>query len=169
MNRQRRNRNRKALPPGNQPRNMPRKPLQVLVIPFRMGSEPEFAVFHRSDEEMWQFIAGGVEDQEDAMQAARREAEEEASIPGDLAFVQLDSVASVPRTAFSGTEHWPEDLFVVPEHSFAVDVGDRELVLSFEHDEVRWVPYDKAVSLLTWDSNRVALWELNERLANLGK
>ena len=117
---------------------MPRKPLQVLVIPFRM-------------------------------QAARREAEEEASIPGDLAFVQLDSVASVPRTAFSGTEHWPEDLFVVPEHSFAVDVGDRELVLSFEHDEVRWVPYDKAVSLLTWDSNRVALWELNERLANLGK
>ena len=64
------------------------------------------------------------------------------------------------------TEHWPEDLFVVPEYSVAVDVGDRELVLSFEHDEVRWVPYDKARCLLTWDSNRVALWELNERLAN---
>ena len=63
---------------------MPRKPIQVLVIPFRIGSEPEFAVFHRSDEEMWQFIAGGVEDQEDAMQAARREAEEEASNTGSL-------------------------------------------------------------------------------------
>lgn len=58
--------------------SMPRKPLQVLVIPYRMGSEPEFAVFHRSDEEMWQFIAAGVEDLENAMQAARREAEEEA-------------------------------------------------------------------------------------------
>ena len=72
------------MPPGNQPRNMPRKPIQVLVIPFRIGPEPEFAVFHRSDEEMWQFIAGGVEDQEDAMQAARREAEEEASNTGSL-------------------------------------------------------------------------------------
>ena len=145
---------------------MPGKPIQVLVIPFRIGSEPEFAVFHRSDEEMWQFIAGGVEDQEDAMEAARREAEEEASIPSNLSFVSLDSVASIPGTSFEETEHWPEDLLVVPEYSFAVDVGDRELVLSFEHDEVRWVPYDKARCLLTWDSNRVALWELNERLAN---
>ncbi len=106
--------NRKALPPGNQPRNMPGKPIQVLVIPFRMGSEPEFAVFHRSDEEMWQFIAGGVEDREDAMRAARREAEEEASIPSDLPFVRLDSVASVPRTAFEETEHWPENLLLYP-------------------------------------------------------
>ena len=71
------------------------------------------------------------------MQAARREAEEEASIPSNLSFVSLDSVASIPRTSFEETEHWPEDLLVVPEYSFAVDVGDRELVLSFEHDEVR--------------------------------
>ena len=145
---------------------MARKPLQVLVIPFRIESEPEFAVLHRSDCEMWQFIAGGVEDQEDALQAAWREAAEETSIPSDLSFVRLDSVASIPRTSFVETEHWPEDLYVVPEYSFAVDVGDRELALSSEHDEVRWVSYNKAVSLLTWDSNQVALWELNERLAN---
>lgn len=139
---------------------MARQPLQVLVIPFRMRSEPEFAVFHRTDGEMWQFIAGGAEDQEDPLQAALREATEEAAIPSDVSIVRLDSIASIPRTSFSPLEHRPNDLFVIPEHSFAIDVGDRELVLSSEHDEVRWVPYEKATSLLTWDSNRVALWEM---------
>lgn len=66
-------------------------------------------------------------------------------------------VSIVPgQTAFLPTEHWSQDIFVVPEYSFAVDVGDRELALSSEHDKVRWVSYNKAVSLLTWDSNRFA-------------
>ena len=135
------------------------------MIPFRIRSEPEFAVFHRTDGEMWQFIAGGAEDHEDALQAARREAGEEAGIPNDLPIVRLDAVASITRSSFSETEHWPKDLFVVPEYSFAIDVGTRKLVLSSEHDQIRWLLYEKASSLLTWDSNRVALWELNERLA----
>ena len=137
------------------------------MIPVRVRSEPEFAVFRRSDGEMWQFIAGGAEDHEDALQAAHREAAEEAGIPRNLSIVRLDSVASITRSSFLQTEHWPEDLYVVREYSFAIDVGDRQLTLSSEHDEVRWLPYDMASSLLTWDSNRVALWELNERLARV--
>ena len=146
---------------------MARQPLQVLVIPFRVRSEPEFSVFHRADGEMWQFIAGGAEDHENAAQAAQREAAEEAGIPGNIPVVRLDSVASITRSSFSPTEHWPEDLLVVREYSFAIDVGDRRLALSSEHDDVRWLPYEDASSLLTWDSNRVALWELNERLARV--
>ena len=144
---------------------MARQPLQVLVIPFRVRPEPEFAVFHRADGKMWQFIAGGAEDQEDAVQAGQRESAEEAGIPGNLPVVRLDSIASITRSLFSPTEHWPEDLLVVREYSFAIDVGDRRLRLSSEHDDVRWLSYEDASSLLTWDSNRVALWELNERLA----
>ena len=145
---------------------MARQPLQVIVIPFREreGGEYEFAVFHRADASMWQFIAGGAEDDETAEQAARREAAEEAGIPGGARLIRLDSRASVPRTAFGPTEHWPEDLLVVPEYSFAVDATGQELALSQEHDKVSWLSFEEAARVLTWESNRVALWELNERL-----
>ena len=145
---------------------MARQPLQVIVIPFRESEEAgyQFAVFHRADGSMWQFIAGGAEDGETAEQAARREAAEEAGISEGARFLRLDSCASVPRTAFSLVEHWPKDLLVVPEYSLAVEVRDQELELSHEHDKVTWLSFEEATRLLTWDSNRVALWELNERL-----
>lgn len=145
---------------------MARKPLQVIVIPFRErdGGGYEFAVFHRSDASMWQFIAGGAEDDETAEQTARRESAEEAGIPEGERFLRLDSRTSVPRAALSPTEHWPKDLLVVPEYSFAVDATGQELVLSHEHDKVRWLSFEEAARVLTWDSNRVALWELSERL-----
>lgn len=31
---------------------------------------------------------------------------------------------------------------------------------------MKWCSYDDANKLLEWDSNRVALWELNQRLKN---
>ena len=52
----------------------------------------------------------------------------------------------------------------MPEYSFAVDVSGQELDLSHEHDKVRWLSFKEAMRLLTWESNRIALWELNERL-----
>ena len=127
---------------------MARQPLQVIVIPFRQTRSAgyQFAVFHRADGSMWQFIAGDAEDGETAEQAARREAAEEAGIAEGARFLRLDSRASVPRNEFSpvrderrdavldGLEHWPRDLFVVPEYSFAVDVSGRELELFHEHD-----------------------------------
>ena len=53
---------------------------------------------------------------------------------------------------------------MIPEHCFAVDVEDAALILSHEHEELRWATVDQANALLTWDSNRTALWELCERL-----
>jgi dATP pyrophosphohydrolase len=96
--------------------------------------------------------------------AARREAREEAAIPAGAAYLPLDAKAMIPACWFSAWPSWPDGLLVVPEHAFAVDLGDRTLELSDEHDRVRWVHYDEAVALLRFDSNRVALWELHERL-----
>ena len=67
------------------------------VSAVRQG-EFEFAVFSRSDYDCWQGIAGGGEDEETPLQAARREALEEAGIPTGSAFLLLDTVASVPVT-----------------------------------------------------------------------
>lgn len=145
--------------------DMARTPLQAIVIPFRKrGGGHEFAVFHRADGSMWQFVSGGAEIDESARDAAMREAQEEARIPSTCHWIELDSRASVPRTAFPTAAHWPHDLFVVPEYSFAVDVTGLELLLSHEHDEVRWLSFEEATRLLTWESNRIALWELQQRL-----
>ncbi len=76
----------------------------------------------------------------------------------------LDSRASIPRSEFPGAS-WPEDLYVIPEYAFAVDLLDTDLELSTEHDRYEWLGYGAARMRLSWDSNRVALWELNERLS----
>lgn len=143
---------------------MTRAPFNVLVIPFRLKAGiNEYAVFHRSDAEMWQFIAGGGEDDEVPLTSAQREANEEAGIDQDTDWTALDASASIPRNAFPG-DHWPADIYVITEHSFAVRIQDTNIRLSHEHDRFEWLEYDAAAARLTWDSNRVALWELRERL-----
>jgi dihydroneopterin triphosphate diphosphatase len=118
---------------------------------------------------MWQFIAGGAEDGETPRAAAIREAGEEASIPHGLRWMELDSLATVPRSAFPGGAHWPADVYVVPEQSFAVDVTGHELRLSGEHGSFEWLGYEQARQRLTWQSNQNALWELRERLRRSGE
>jgi len=142
-----------------------RAPFQVLIIPFQIcNSVIKFAVFKRSDAGYWQFIAGGGEENETPKQAARREALEEAGIPNNLQFIRLDSTNTVPKCCFAVSKFWPKNLYVVPEYCFAVDMQNRDIALSSEHSEYRWATYDEARGMLNWDSNRNALWEINERL-----
>ena len=145
---------------------MPRAPFQILVIPYRRLNDGdfEFAVLQRSDDSAWQFIAGGGDEGETPQEAAVREAFEEAMVPADSEWIRLDAIASIPRTAFPGGAHWPDDLHVVPEHCFAVDVSGVELAISGEHAELEWLGYEQAYRRLRWQSNQVALWELNQRL-----
>lgn len=78
--------------------------------------------------------------------------------------MQLDSIASIPATNFAAHKEWGQGVYVIPEYSFCVDVGARDLFASREYTEILWRPYEEADQLLTWDSNRTALWELNQRL-----
>jgi dATP pyrophosphohydrolase len=147
---------------SSKPKDM-RAPFQILVIPFRRAvAGLEFAVFKRSDADYWQFVAGGGEDGETPDQAARRETEEETGLIGAL--TPLDSFSTVPKSCFAAADSWGPDVYVIPQHCFAIDAGSREIELSGEHTVFRWVPFEKASRLLEWDSNRNALWELNERL-----
>lgn len=143
---------------------MPRAPFQVLVLPYRRTAGLEVAVMHRADYPVWQFVSGGGEAGETIEAAARREGFEEAGIPAGAAYQRLDATATVPACWFAAWPTWPEHTLVVPEHAFAVDIGGHAIAASDEHDDVRWARYDEAIALLEFDSNRVALWELHERL-----
>ena len=148
---------------------MPRAPFQILVFPFRPTPDGdwEYAIFRRSDLGWWQGIAGGGEDNETPLEAARRECAEEAGIPPASRFIALDTTASIKATWFRDSHHWG-DRYVIPEHAFGVECQPGfEPALSDEHAECRWLPYEDAEPLLRFDSNRTALWELNLRLRDI--
>ena len=147
---------------------MARAPFQVIVLLFTSKNVDErlYAVFRRAKHDMWQAISGGGEDSETPVQAAVRETLEETGIVAGDALLSLDSRASIPVAVFADTAHWPNDLFVVPEYAFGLFVSDATVRLSDEHVEVAWLPFRQAHERLTWDSNKVALWELEQRLTS---
>jgi dATP pyrophosphohydrolase len=142
-----------------------RAPFQVLVFPYLVGDQGRllYAIFRRRDDGSWQAIAGGGEDAETPLEAARREAWEEAGIDPGSPYLPLDAMATVPVVHFADFRD-RDDLHVIPEYSFGVEVASDSVRLSREHAEAAWLPYADAHAQLRWDSNRTALWELDCRL-----
>ena len=114
---------------------MSRARFQVLIIPFRIAENgmPEFATTKRFDMDVWQFLSGGGEAGETPMQAAKREANEEGNIPYDYEMIRLDATASILAINFAAHKEWGDDVYVVPEYSFGVEMKDKDLTPSFEH------------------------------------
>ncbi len=145
---------------------MARAPFQVLVYPYRrkLDGQIEIALLKRADAGYWQGIAGGGEDTESPLEAARRETYEESGIPATSEFIQLDTVDSVPVTEFREHTLWGENVYVIPQYCFGVRAQHAEIVLSREHTEAGWFSYEEALPLIKYDGNRTALWELCQRL-----
>ena len=148
---------------------MSRAAFQVLVLPYRQHENSfEFAVFSRHDYSCWQGIAGGGEDNETPLQAAIREAYEEAAIPVESQFIPLDTVNSIPVIYFKDSHLWGDHIYVIPEYSFGVNCTACSIKTSVEHKEFRWLPFAEAMELLNYQSNQTALWELNQKVHGLG-
>ena len=114
--------------------------------------------------DVWQFIAGGGED-ETVIISAKREAYEEANIDKDCKYVSLDTQSTIPAYCFKEARQiWGEDCLVIPEYSFAVMLDSISLILSHEHTEYEWVDYETAIKRLRYDSNKTALWELDNKI-----
>ena len=114
----------------------------------------------------WQFIAGGGEDEDASpLVSAKREAYEEACIPYDAKYDTLETRSSIPTECFKKARLvWGEACLVIPEYCFAVRITDERIKISDEHTSFEWVDYNTAVQLLKYDSNKVALWELDNKI-----
>ncbi|PFZ65918.1 NUDIX hydrolase [Bacillus wiedmannii] len=142
-----------------------RAPYQVLIFPYIITDESiQYAIFNRSDYGYWQGIAGGGEDGESPIESAKREAFEEADILREYPYIKLDSVSSLSVEDVVGEFLLGEDVYVIKEFSFGVKVPTKNISLSKEHSNYKWLSFEEAVTLLKWDSNKTALWELNKRL-----
>ena len=145
---------------------MSRAKYQVLVIPFNIQNNTiKYAVFYRSDMHVWQFIAGGGEGGEIPLQSAKREAWEEAGIAYDSSYYPLETCCSIPTECFAVyRKAWGDNCFVIPEYTFAVNMKDVVVKLSYEHTKYEWMDYENAKQKLKYDSNKVALWELDNKI-----
>jgi len=143
-----------------------RAPYQVLIFPYiKTGQKVKYCVFKRKDMKVWQAISGGGEEDETPLESAKREAKEEAGVSSENKFFQLSSMATIPVEAIRGFL-WGEDVLVVPEHAFGVEVKDEKIDIKDEHTEYKWGTYEEVSKELKWDSNKNALWELNHRILN---
>ena len=149
---------------------MARAPFQVLVYPYRRKSngQIEYALMKRSDEGYWQAIAGGGEDDEKPLEAAKRETYEESGIPTTSEFMQLDTIESVPVIEFRDSHLWGDNVYVIPQYCFGVTAQDIQIAISREHTEYKWFLYEEAYKLMKFDGNKTALWELEKRLKGKG-
>lgn len=114
-----------------------RQPFQVAVQFYRrtvLGNF-EFAVFKRSDAGYWQLIAGGGEEGETPIQAAQREAQEEAGV-SVKSLVKLTTMSFIPTHFFKEQSVWEERHIVIPNYCFSA-MCDEPIVLSSEHSEYR--------------------------------
>ena len=139
-----------------------RAPFQILAVPYKMvGNEILFCVLKRSDSQYYQFIAGGGEDNENPKEAAIREIAEEIGF-NPQTLTELKSMCYVPAEVISEQRRksWTKDTFVIPEYAFSFELYN-DLRLSAEHTEYKWLTYNEARKLLKWDSNKVAMYEIN--------
>ena len=144
-----------------------RKPKQVLVFLYRENhnNEYEYCIFYRTKMKIWQAISGGVEDDETLIETVKREIKEETNLDVDEIY-QLSSTTTIPVINVTGEFTFGKNIYVVTEYCFGVHINNDEIKLSNEHRQYRWLSFKDAYNKLEFDSNKNALWELNERLLN---
>ena len=142
-----------------------RLPIQVEGIVFRRTDNGiEYLLLKRTPErgDFWQAVTGGYEDTDPSLkEALLRELEEEVCISQDQVTNMIEDVYF-----FQFPDH--NDVMLT-EYVFGCEVSS-DVVINIEHNvtpehtEFAWVSFDKALALLTWDTNKTALSKLNELL-----
>jgi len=145
---------------------MSRQPYNILVIPYiRTENAAKYCILKRKDMDIWQFVAGGGEGSECPEEAALRECFEETGIQARI-YRKLETSGHVPAIYFSEEAQsiWGPTVIVIPVYCFAVETNRPDIRISGEHIEYRWLDYDSASSLLHFDLDKTALYEIHESI-----
>jgi dihydroneopterin triphosphate diphosphatase len=143
---------------------------QIECIVFRKKESAfEFLLLKRIPKKggFWQPPCGGLEkDDFSKLEAAYRELLEEANIKKEDVIRVIENV-----DVFEINKHYltGKPIPAITEYVFGFEVNS-DLSVSIhnniypEHETFEWVSFDKALSLLKWENNKVALQKLNQLL-----
>ena len=114
-------------------------------VAFKNKSGYEFLLLKRTEEDkvypgIWQMITGGVQDFETIRDGVMREIMEETGI-------KPSAVYSIPRVN-SFYFDYGDAICLSPV--FLAIAGSKEVKLSSEHTEYKWLDYPNAVELIRW-------------------
>lgn len=129
---------------------------QGIVYRYR-ENELEFLVLKRVPEDggFWQAVTGTIEKNEPALEALKRELAEEAGITQPIHISQkLEDY------------HWQnqETGLVGSDQVFGVEVTSQTIIKidPKEHSEYKWLPVDKAMSVLKYEGNKKSMELVSE-------
>jgi len=137
-----------------------RQPIQVAVLGVRLhDDEREYLMLQRDRETggFWQSVSGGVEDDEQIIETARRELIEETGFePVSLEAIGYSSSFAVPNVM---KHHYQSDVTHLVQHYFSAIVEAKidPIIDLREHDDWRWCNYGQAERLIYWPDKKKAL------------
>ena len=105
-------------------------------------------------EHIWQGVAGKIEKGEKSWETAKRELQEETGLKPNKIFI-VDHVSKF-------YEQKDDRINLVPV--FGIEVNTREVVLSDEHSEYKWVTINEALDLLVWTGQKQAIKIVNDMI-----
>ena len=96
-------------------------------------------------EHLWQGVAGKIEKDEKAWQTAVRELKEETGFEPKRMFI-ADHVSHF-------YEKYEDRMNLVPV--FGIEVDSKDVILSDEHIDYKWVDFKEAFETLVWNDDRI--------------
>jgi 8-oxo-dGTP pyrophosphatase MutT (NUDIX family) len=102
-------------------------------------------------------ITGGVEVNEQPVEAAKRETHEEVGI-------SPINIVDLHKTIFY-TDKYSKIEYV--EHCFAIEIGDTPPTLNEEHIEYKWVTLDTFANSIWWEGDKTKLNEIIEAFSKV--
>jgi dATP pyrophosphohydrolase len=119
---------------------------------------PEYLILKRNKnkiyEHLWQGVAGKIEKDEKAWQTAIRELKEETGLDPSNIFI-ADHVSRFYETK-------GDRVNLVPV--FGVEVSSKDVILSDEHVDFKWVHYADARNTLVWNGQKKGLEVINDMI-----
>lgn len=119
---------------------------------------PEYLILKRNKnkiyEHLWQGVAGKIEKDEKAWQTAIRELKEETGLDPSNIFI-ADHVSRFYETK-------EDRVNLVPV--FGIEVSSKDVILSDEHVDFKWVHYADARNTLVWNGQKKGLEVINDMI-----
>jgi bis(5'-nucleosidyl)-tetraphosphatase len=117
------------------------------------------AICHRSGYDYWDFVKGHIDAGETELETIIREAQEETGL-NDLQFV--DGFGQKMEYFFAFEE---KKIFKIVNFCLAKTMTEK-IILSHEHNDFAWLPYQEAYVALSFDNAKKVLKAANDFLAN---